>query len=264
MVNGKNQRLCIWAGVPMCTLWGGGFVLAGFMPPPSPEDTGAELAKMFAEDTTSIRIGLVLVVLGTALLAAFCGVISVHMKRIEGRHSPLTYTQLILAACLVLEFIFPLLFLQGAAYREGRSHELILAMDDVAWLMFVGIVSTAALQVLVIGIAILGDPRPVPIFPRWLGFVNIWVALTFCTGNVIFFVKDGPLAWNGVFAWWLVAVAFGVWITSMTVMLLKAVDRQEAVPAIDEDDAELDFRRRFELLEAEMAAMRGARESSTS
>lgn len=66
------------------------------------------------------------------LLAAYCAAISVQLERIEGRHSPLTHTKLILAAFLVLEFIFPLLILQGAAYRDNRPDEIVQALDDVA------------------------------------------------------------------------------------------------------------------------------------
>jgi hypothetical protein len=258
-MNPRVERLCIWSGVPMFVLFFVGFaVFARFMPPPSPSAGAQQIADMYHANTTGIRIGLIFVCLGAALLGLFYGAVCVQMKRIEGRQSPLTYAQLMLAACLIVEFIFPLFILQGAIYRPERSIDTVLAMSDTAWLMFVGVVTTGCLQFVVLAIAIPIDKREQPIFPRWLGYLNVWAALSFCVGNAIFFVKGGPLAWNGLLSWWVVISAYGIWIVATQVMLLKAVSRQEREEA-DVDD-ELDVARRFESLEAEVAALRTVRQ----
>lgn len=64
-------------------------------------------------------------------------------------------------------------------------------------------------------------------FPRWLGYLNFWCAFLFMPGGLVVFFKDGPFAWNGIIAWWLLLVAFGVWVVSMVVMVLKALAVQE-------------------------------------
>ena len=68
----------------------------------------------------AIRIGLALTIGCSGLLAPFLGVISVQMRRIEGDNSPLAFAQIALGALLIIEFVYPMMILQVAAYREDR------------------------------------------------------------------------------------------------------------------------------------------------
>jgi hypothetical protein len=262
-MNATAQRLCVWCGPAMIALWGIGLgLVAGMIPLPDPQDSPDEVARMFAEDRNSIRVGLLIVCFGSALLTPFVVAISVQLKRIEGRHTPLASTQLALGALLSLEFIFPIMLMQVAAFRDGRSAEAIQTLNDVAWLLFIGVVMTAVLEIIIIGMAILRDGRDVPIFPRWAGYFNIWVALLLSPGSLCVFFKDGPFAWNGIFCWWVPATVFGIWFAVMTYLLLKAIGLQEREPA--EDDAGgLHVGRRMELMEAEILALRAELERVT-
>jgi hypothetical protein len=223
-----SQKLCVAMGLPMLALWLVGFAAcAGFVPPPSPHQTAAEVAAMYREDTDLIRLGLVLSVIGSALLAPFIAVISVQLKRIEGRSSPLTYAQLALGSTLPVVFILPIMVLETATFRLDRPIAEIQTLNDLGWIMFIGIVTPAALELLLIGIAILRDRRPRPVFPRWVGYYNLWVGVLLLPGVATVFVKSGPLAWNGVLAWWLPLTAFGTWILVMTVVLRQAIGQEE-------------------------------------
>jgi hypothetical protein len=92
------------------------------------------------------------------------------------------------------------------------------------------------LQWLSIGIAILRDRRQQPVYPRWVGFVNIWLAVLFCPGNFIYFFRSGPLAWNGLLSWWATVVGFFVWLVVMIVMTFKAIAHQDAEAALPGGD----------------------------
>jgi hypothetical protein len=49
--------------------------------------------------------------------------------------------------------------------------------------------------------------------------------------GVIPFFKSGPLAWNGVFAWWVPLSVYFCWFVLMVVLLLRAIaddERQQA------------------------------------
>src|SRR5271156_1602340 len=224
-MNTGTQRLCVWAGPVMMVIWMIGFLpLAGFVPPPSPGSTAQQIAAMYRERTTSIRFGLLLTVIAVPLLAPFFTVIAIHMKRIEGRYAPLTYIQLILGGLLVLAFYFPLMILQTAAYRPDRADDTILALNDLGWMMFVGVVTITVLQFICIGAAILQDTRETPVFPRWSGYFNIWAGLGVGPGCLILFFKHGPFAWNGIFCWWLPLTIFGIWLIVMSVLLLRAIN----------------------------------------
>jgi hypothetical protein len=265
-MSAKIQRWCVWGGVPMVVLWMIGFwAFAGFLPPPSPLNTPQMLAAMFAEDRTAIRIGLLITAFAATLLAPFFSVITVQMRRIEGPSSPMAYAQLALSALLIIEFIFPLYFLQAAAFRPDRSAETLQTYSDVAWLLFVGVVSTAVLEFILNGVAVLIDQRKEPIFPRWFGYLTLWCAIAFAPGSLCVFFLDGPFAWRGLFCWWIPLGAFGGWFAAATPVLLKVVTRQEqqeagapaaASPAGVNGGVDLDARRQVELLTAEVSALR--------
>jgi hypothetical protein len=216
----------------------GFWVLAGFVPPPSPTDTPPEIAHFFAQNITGIRAGMLINMLGAALLLPWGAAVAVQLKRIEGRHCPLTYTQLMCGALLVFELILPCAIWETAAFRPHASAESIQRLNDLAWLPFLGILSTAVVQGVVIGAAILKDKRAAPVFPRWAGYFNIWIVMMFFPAAFIFLFKTGPFAWNGLLAWWLILVVFSLWILVDSVVLVGAVKRQAAEP--DDPPADLD------------------------
>jgi hypothetical protein len=88
------------------------------------------------------------------------------------------------------------------------------------------------LQVACFGIAVLIDRRERPIFPRWLGYYNLWVALMFTPGTFNVFFHDGPLAWNGIIAWYLPLAVFATWMIINPLYLSRAVDTMEWDPPV--------------------------------
>jgi hypothetical protein len=228
-MNTGTQRLMAWSGPVLMVVFLTGFgPVAGFLPPPSPHDSVRQILHFYETDTTSIRLGLWITMLAAALCAPWTVAITVQLKRIEGRTPPLSYLQLILGGLFVLEFIFPLMIWQAAAFRPGASPVITQRLNDLGWLMFVGVVSTAVLQAITIGAAILKDKREQPIFPRWSAYLNFWCAFLFMPGGLVVFFKHGPFGWNGLIAWWLLLTAFGVWVLTMSVLLLReAIPHQE-------------------------------------
>jgi hypothetical protein len=229
-MNAKTQRLCVWCGPAMIVVWLIGFwTFAGFVPPPAPGLSKEQVADLFRDNGFAIRLGLVLTCFGSALLGPFVGVLSVQLRRIEGPHSPLANSQMVLGAAMPLIFIFPVVILQVAAYRPKRSAEAIQLLYDLGWILFIAVVTTVVVQLVVTAIAILGDSRTSPVFPRWAGFLTVWVSIMLCPGSVCMFFYDGPLAWNGLFTWWLPLSSFAIWFAVMTWLLLRAIREQELV-----------------------------------
>jgi hypothetical protein len=225
-MNQRTQVLCAWAGVACTVVFFVGFSISGFITPPSPNSGPDEIAQMFRDNQSRIRVGILICSLGAALVAPWSAVIGVQLRRIEGRYSPLAYTQMISGACLVMEFLFPLMAWQAAAFRTERSPELIQAINDLAWLPFLGIACTSVVQGFAIGIVILRDRAAQPAFPRWAGYFNIWIVLMFAPASAIVFFHDGPLAWNGIIAWWLALTTFFLWIVVTTWVLIRAIRQQ--------------------------------------
>lgn len=263
-MNKTGQTLCVWCGAGMLGLWIIGFlVFADFVPPPSPQDTPQEVAAMYRENTNGIRVGLVLTVFGSALLAPFIAVISVQLHRIEGRSAPLAYAQLALGAALPVVFILPIMFLQVAAFRPDRPAQSLQDLNDIGWLMFIAVVSTAVVEILLIGLCILQDTRPEPVFPRWAGYYNLWVGLLLMPGGVTVFFKHGPLAWNGLLTWWVPLAVFASWLAVMTVLLLRAIDAQARAAGHGLETLPDELRVQVEQLVARLVEERGAGAGTT-
>ena len=240
MVSRSIQKACVWAGPVMGLLFVVGFVTAGFFPPPSPDATAAEVATMIEQNRTAIRVGIVICLASCPLLMPFLASFTIQMRRIEGLRTIMAYTQLALGALATIEFVIPYIFMLVSTYRANQSPDVTRALYDLGWFFFLGVISTFVLQLVLFGIAVLVDTRPDPVFPRWLGYLNIWLALTFTPASFLVFFKTGPLAWNGVFVWWVPVCAFLLWFVPNFVYLLRAIDRDDGLPCAPDERLERD------------------------
>jgi hypothetical protein len=224
-MNHKVSRACAWSGIAFAVLFGVGFLIAGFLPPPSPGEGAHALARLFRHDGTRIRIGIQIAWSSSVLFLPFVALLSQLMKRSEGDFAPMAYTQLAAGVGSVIVFVIPLWNIQAAAYRAERAPQTIQALSDLGWLPFVGGWAVPAAQSIALAVVILADRSATPTFPRWSGYFNIWIALLYVPAVLLPFFKSGPLAWNGVLPFWLGAVAFFGWIVVMTVLSLHALRR---------------------------------------
>lgn len=259
-MNTTAQRLCAWSGIACIIIFFVGFwVIAGFIPPPAPKLTGEQLGQLFTNNAVRIRIGMIVSLFAAALLASWSAAVTVLMLRMRGRVGVLAYTNLAVGALFVLEFIFSLIIWQSMTYRV-RDPQILLAMNDTAWFLFVCITSTPMLQTASIGTAIFldtRDGRPDPVFPRWAGYLNYWVAVLFTPGTIAVFFHDGPFAWNGLFTWYLPLAVFAIWMITMSVLMLKAINSQDTEPQTA--SAGIDLADEVRQLRAEVARLANER-----
>jgi hypothetical protein len=212
----------------LATLLIGFWALSGFFTPPSPTESAEQIAQMYAQDHTRIRLGLLLSMLAAALLVPWSTAIAIQARRGEGQWSPLPFVQMLCSIGFSLEFIFPIMVWQAAGYRDELSPEVIRALNDVSWLCFVGLTSTAVLQTFALGTSILLDRHAIPVFPRWAGYLNVFAGIMFMPGSLCVFFKTGPFAYDGIFAWYLPVAFFAiVWMPVNSVLCLQAIARQE-------------------------------------
>lgn len=206
---------------------------------------------MYRENAGSIRAGMIISMYGLCFWVPFVAAISVQLKRIETRHTPLTYAQLGLGATLPVAFFPAMYYFLVAAFRVERPDATIQMLNDMGWLPFTGIIYAIFVQNIVIGVAVLADQRTTPILPRWYGYFSIWCALLYCPASLdVFFPDGGPLSWDGLFSWWLSLVSFFVWLVVTTVVLHKAVTAQKLESLTPPSLAE-----RITALDVELAAL---------
>jgi uncharacterized small protein (DUF1192 family) len=169
---------------------------------------------------------------------------------------------MIAGGLLVLVFVMPMFTWQAAAFRPDRPAATTQALNDLAWLPFVGIVMTVLLQWAVTAIAIFTDRRQEPVFPRWMGYLTLWACVGIVPGGFIVFFKSGPLAWNGILGWWVLIITFFIWMVCMSVVLLRAIAHEERDEALRvAADSSLEDRvaalgTEVELLRAELGQVR--------
>lgn len=225
MNNTWSQRLCVWSGALFAILFFVGFaVVARYIPPPPPARSAADVAQFYRDHANAIRTGMIISMYGLVLFVPFTAAISVQLKRIEGEHTPLTYAQLGIGCTLPVIFFPALYYFLVAAFRPDRAQETIQTLNDMGWLPFTGIIYTILVQNIVIALAVLSDRRATPVYPRWYGYFCVWTALLYCPASLDVFFKDGgPLAWNGLFSFWLSLIAFFAWIAVTIAVTLRAI-----------------------------------------
>jgi hypothetical protein len=222
------QRALAWSGsitIVGCLV---GFVMAGFLPvPPGANLSAAQIAEFYSSNTSMIRIGLLLINIAMCFFAPMIALTTDQMLRINNAPRVLAHLQAIAGAAVVVFASAGPMFMNIAAFRPGRAPEITQALNDIGWILFIAPITVFLLQQFPIAVAVLMDSAEQPVFPRWVGYLNIWVPLSFLPAFLVYFAKSGPVAWQGVLVFYLGLATFGAWVIGMTYALVRATGRQD-------------------------------------
>lgn len=221
-----DQKISAWGGPFCAAFFGSGLLLAGFVPPPSPSLSAAEIAEIYQANFSLIRVGMVLSLTGIAGFVSLVAAISVQMRRMQGISRLPTYLQLGGGSIGVLTVMFPIMVFAITAFRPERDAQLTQLLNDIGWLLIIPAFPTFIAQFLAIAAGVFQDSGARPVFPRWAAYFNVWIAVLFTPGAFSYFFRTGPFAWNGLFAFWVAAGAFFVWLMVMTWLTLRAIDAE--------------------------------------
>ena len=208
----------------LCLGW---WFIAGFLPPFSANEPAEFWVALYRENALQIRVGMVLCMFG-AVMYMVLGITSTYLiTRAEGFFGPVS----ILGLCgfigaAVLTFYPPMWWLIGL-FRLERAPELILLMNDAGWLQWVGGLTLFFPSISAIAIASFIDKSEHPAFPRWYGFFNCWMFVLMLPGQLIFFVKEGAFAWDGILAFWVPFTLFAIWFPLNFWITRKAIKQIE-------------------------------------
>jgi hypothetical protein len=243
----RIQLACVWAGPIFFVLYLTALVgFARFVPPPAPSWGPDRVAQMISDHATQIRVGMVLGLIATTLLIPFFAVISIQIARIEKRMPILALMQFGGAVLLVVFFQLCGMLWIAATFRPELDPSTIRMLNDLSWLIFVMVFPGYVLQLSCVALASFMDRSARPLWPRWVGYLNLWIALSGAGGGIAAFFKSGPFAWNGLVGFYIPIVAFTIWIAVMTYYLHTGVVRQSAA----EDGVQQDFSNRRGYLDA--------------
>jgi hypothetical protein len=231
----KTQLVSLWTA----PVFGAVLLLAfvafpGFWPPLSPNLTAQQVAQFYSENTAMIRFSMITYNLCNIMLLPFFMVIVVQMKRMTTQSHVFAYCYLTAAVSGATIFALADIFFLVAAFRPDRNPELILLLNDMAWLILIAPVGAFVAQNLLLGLAVYFDTgrdgSADPVFPRWVGHYAIATALAMAPAVGASVFRTGPLAWDGSVSFWLRNAAFAAFILVLFFVLRRILHRQ----AVDE------------------------------
>ena len=211
----------------MLLLFALGFMyLAEYLPPPSADLPAAALVALLKANLNGFRLGMLVTMCGFALMVPWAIGIAGRLRVTEGEIPVLTYTQI---ACVAIGSLIgqsATWIFEAAAYRLDDTPPVVIrALHDLGWFTFLAPWPSFTVWCFALAIAIFGDQRKVPDFPRWAAFLSLWTGLLFMPACLIFWFKVGPFSWNGVIAFYVPVFIFFIWVAGLTVPALQAVQR---------------------------------------
>jgi hypothetical protein len=227
-----TQRFWAWGGVLSIVLFGVGWVgLMQFLPPLAPSRSAVEIARTFRDHGTAIRFGALLMMCGTMLWVPWAAVIAAQPRRTEGERPVLAWIQLGSAAVAVAVILMGNLFWIVAAFRTGRSANTILLLSDMGFITEILPFMIFFVWNIALAMAIFADDTAAPAYPRWSGYLCVWLAVLYLPGGALAFFHHGPFGWNGLMAFFVPAAAFFAWIVVMTWLVFRAISARDLAPA---------------------------------
>jgi hypothetical protein len=224
----RVQLTFIWCG-PLAVLLFliGWVVLAGYLPPIAPTASAHEVADWYVTHVTAIRLGLFVSSIAMPLVIPFGIAIAVQLRTSEPAVPILTYGQVAFASLGAVVTVFTMMVWAVAAFRPSEtSPDITRMLNDFGWFLFLFTWAPFSLWYVVIGAAILLDENDVPALPRWVAYLNFWVAFLSIPAGLILFFKHGIFAFDGLLALWVPLVVFLIWIITMTVVTTSAINRK--------------------------------------
>ncbi len=221
-------RFCAWSGPLFMLLFFIAMIVAvPLIPPMPPSASSAEVMQFYKDHSIGIRVASAFMMYGCAFGWVWTACNAVWTAKMEGSMPVLSIAQV---PCGVFSFggtYFTCIAWASAAFRPDRPEALVYLMNDQGWFWIVMMGSCAVIQMIFIGLAVLNDRSAEPIYPRWVGYFNVWVGVLQIPGVMMAFFHDGPFAWNGLFAFWLPLNAFTAWVIVNTWAMLRATRREQ-------------------------------------
>lgn len=218
------MRIFIWTGVALvaATIAGFGWLMH-MVPPPSPSDSPGETLAWVQDHQISILIGAALVTFFWSFWVTWAAPIILYIRRME-RVPLLTFASLANVGGGAAVITTIAVSWTVMAFR-AENPLIVQAFNDLGFFLFLYTWPPFAIWMVILATAIFRDVNPEPIFPRWVAYYNLYAALLMAPASFMGLFKDGPLAYNGVLAFWLVAIDFFVWMVVMSVVMLKVINR---------------------------------------
>lgn len=201
------------------------FVISRTQPPGKPWYTSSQVVGWFAGHHEGLLIGFGLIFVLGGLSATSIALITYSIRRMSVSRA-FAYSYLIIyAVSAVPGFLFICVAMTAGALRPERSAALQHWLYDLGFLSFSGTMGVFLIGSLIWMVAILLDENRV--FPTWFAYLNLCNALTEVVVAPSWLFRAGPLAWNGVIAWWINVAVFGMYTGAFIYLLRNMILRED-------------------------------------
>ncbi|OHU93754.1 hypothetical protein [Mycobacterium talmoniae] len=225
--NVKTQLISVWTAPVFGVVYLIAFLaFPGFFPPMSPQLTAQQVADFYGAHTGAIRFSMITYDLCGVMLLPFFMVIVVQMKRMATQSHVFAYCYLTAAVSGATLFALSNIVFLVAAFRPERDPDLVLLLNDLAWMLLIAPVGALVAQNLLLAAAVYFDDGPDPVFARWVGHFAVATALAMAPAVGAAVVTSGPLAWNGAVSFWLRNGALVLFVAVMFFVVRDALRRQ--------------------------------------
>lgn len=240
-----SQRAILWWGIGLAAIYALALIfLLQQVPTKNPEWSAQQVADWYSENNDKIKWGAVISGWTGAFMMPILAVVAIQMARVEtGGAKIWSALSLVSGALMSIWLMLPPIFWGTAAYTQDRVNpEVTTIMHELGTLT---LVTTDQYYIFLwIGISILCF-RPATAlvpnnpFPRWWGYLSLWITLMFEAGAFAFIPRTGPLAWDGLLVFWSPLSLFGVWISIQSWLIFRAL-RGQAQAKLDGTEPDLE------------------------
>ena len=223
-----GERIIYWTWVPLLAILIAAFLLfPGFIPPVSPRASAAEVVEFYRQDLSRVRYSMILFNWFGVALIPFVLLIAERMRGMAHRTPVPRYCVIGVAGGAPIVFLTSTVFWLLAAFRPDRSPDLTLLTNDLAWITFTCGVPFLIALFLFLALAIFWDGQAEPVFPRWVGWFNVAMAVAVAPAAFAGLARSGLFAWDGFVSFWVKNIAFALWVVVMASVLRPAMRRHE-------------------------------------
>jgi hypothetical protein len=201
------------------------FLFTHIQPPGQPWYSPDQVAEWFTDHRTGLLVGLGLIFALGGASAVSIALITYSIRRMSVSRA-FAHSYLILyAVSAVPGFMFVCVALTAGAMRPEWDPQLQRWLYDLGFLSFSGTMGVFLIGSLIWMTAILLDKNRV--FPKWFGYLNLCNALTEVVVSPSWIFQRGVFAWNGLIAWWIDVVVFGIYTGVFIYLLRNMIERED-------------------------------------
>jgi hypothetical protein len=221
-----NRKIvaCACAGIAGIVLMvlGEGSLGWNMLTPLSPQLSAAQVAAHFRAHHAGMLMAGVFHVFGLCFYFVFTGGLTACFRKMEGPVSPLTNAYLMMTPFCFFTVLFTTVVFAAAAFRPDLPDTTVRLLSDLGLLMFTFTAANGFVLFGLAGLIIMGDRNPQPIFPRWIGYLALVVAVLSAPAALAVVYKTGPFAWNGLLGFHIPTLTFGVLIICFLIGMFRA------------------------------------------